>query len=74
MPRSGIAGYRFDDVMIWDHADDVTGTADHVEHNRAAWDRWAGEYCGSGLTHLGGNRAELGHLEYPRGDGGRAAR
>ena len=27
----------------------VTGTADHVGRNRAAWDRWAAEYAGPGL-------------------------
>ena len=26
----------------------VTGTADHVPRNRAAWDRWAEEYAGPG--------------------------
>ena len=29
----------------------VTGTADHVRRNRAAWDRWAAEYAGPGLRH-----------------------
>jgi SAM-dependent methyltransferase len=27
----------------------VTGAADHVRRNRAAWDRWAAEYAGPGL-------------------------
>jgi SAM-dependent methyltransferase len=27
----------------------VTGTADHVRRNRAAWDRWASDYAGPGL-------------------------
>jgi SAM-dependent methyltransferase len=27
----------------------VTGTADHVLRNRAAWDRWAADYAGPGL-------------------------
>jgi hypothetical protein len=27
----------------------MTGTADHVRRNRAAWDRWAEEYAGPGL-------------------------
>jgi SAM-dependent methyltransferase len=27
----------------------VTGTADHVRRNRAAWDRWAAEYADPGL-------------------------
>ena len=27
----------------------MTGTADHVRRNRAAWDRWAAEYAGPGL-------------------------
>jgi SAM-dependent methyltransferase len=27
----------------------VTGTADHVRRNRAAWDRWAAEYAGPGV-------------------------
>ena len=27
----------------------VTGSADHVRRNRAAWDRWAAEYAGPGL-------------------------
>jgi SAM-dependent methyltransferase len=31
------------------HADAVTGTADHVRRNRAAWDRWAAEYAGPGV-------------------------
>jgi SAM-dependent methyltransferase len=29
----------------------VTGTADHVRRNRAAWDRWATEYAGPGLRN-----------------------
>ncbi|HEY6309735.1 MAG TPA: class I SAM-dependent methyltransferase [Streptosporangiaceae bacterium] len=29
----------------------MTGAADHVQRNRAAWDRWAAEYAGPGL-HL----------------------
>ena len=29
----------------------VTGTADHVPRNRAAWDRWAEEYAGPGLRN-----------------------
>ena len=28
---------------------DVTGTADHVLRNRAAWDQWAPDYTGAGL-------------------------
>ena len=27
----------------------VTGTADHIKRNRAAWDRWAADYAGAGL-------------------------
>ena len=27
----------------------VTGTADHVLRNRAAWDQWAAEYAEPGL-------------------------
>jgi len=27
----------------------VTGTADHVLRNRAAWDQWAADYAGPGL-------------------------
>jgi hypothetical protein len=26
----------------------VTGIADHVRRNRAAWDRWAADYAGPG--------------------------
>jgi SAM-dependent methyltransferase len=29
----------------------VSGTADHVPRNRAAWDRWAEEYAGPGLRN-----------------------
>jgi hypothetical protein len=29
----------------------VTGTADHVRRNRAAWDGWAAEYAGPGLRN-----------------------
>ena len=29
----------------------MTGTADHVLHNRAAWDRWAEEYAAPGLRN-----------------------
>src|SRR6266704_3811242 len=30
---------------------DVTGTADHVLRNRAAWDEWAPDYAGAGLRN-----------------------
>ena len=49
--RAALPGYPVDGMAGRDHATAVTGIADHVPRNRAAWDRWAEEYAGPGLRN-----------------------
>ena len=48
----------------------VTGTADHVRRNRAAWDRWAAEYAGPGLRLWAASEPSWGIWNIPEARAG----
>jgi len=52
----------------------VTGSADHVRRNRAAWDRWAAEYAGPGLRLWAASEPTWGIWNITEAQAGRAAR
>jgi SAM-dependent methyltransferase len=43
----------------------VTGTADHVQRNRAAWDQWAADYSGPGLRRWAADEPTWGLWNIP---------
>jgi SAM-dependent methyltransferase len=48
----------------------VTGPADHVPRNRAAWDRWAAEYAAAGARHWAAAEPSWGIWSIPEAQAG----